>query len=138
MVVDALWFRTLGVELTKATQNAADLFDGVNPMVLSNDNRGVVSVVNREAGAHRNKTMAIHHFYVKDYVAKNAIKVVHVCSEDNPADIFTKPLTGSKFDKFRKFLLSNSKDMEVVESLTELIPSLLSKNDCGVIKLILQ
>jgi hypothetical protein len=46
----------------------------------------------------------IKFFFIREKVMEDVIKIIYVPSMDNPADIFTKPLTGSNFSRHRKTL----------------------------------
>ena len=55
------------------------------------DNESVVKLANNPVQHSRTKHIDIHHHFLRDHVAKNAISL-GVRLEDQLADIFTKPL----------------------------------------------
>jgi hypothetical protein len=65
------------------------------------DNESAVKIVNNLVQHSRTKHIDIRHHFLRDHVAKGDIILV-VRSEDQLADIFTKPL-----DKTRFFMLRN-------------------------------
>jgi len=57
---------------------------------------------------NRSRHIARRHLKVREYVADGVIAVSHIGTEDNPADIFTKPLEAAAFQKHRLFLMPRS------------------------------
>ena len=78
------------------------------PTAVHVDNNSALLAANQAKLSHRNKTVAIHFYHVRDAVHKNVVKVIHVSGDDNPADALTKPLFGNKFLKFRATLLNEA------------------------------
>lgn len=56
------------------------------------DNMGAVQVVSSVGGNHKIKCLDIKTYKVKDYVTRGIFHVKHCRSENNTADILTKPL----------------------------------------------
>ena len=54
--------------------------------------------------AGKSKHINIRYFYVKQLIDEDRIKLVHISTEDQTADILTKPLTGESFLKLRSKL----------------------------------
>jgi hypothetical protein len=52
----------------------------------------------------RNHILFIPSLLTKWYQSSENIELIHVTSEDQVADIFTKPLPTMKFEKFKKLL----------------------------------
>ncbi|EEB95697.1 hypothetical protein MPER_05291, partial [Moniliophthora perniciosa FA553] len=63
------------------------------PSQLRGDNRGSIILSENPTFFARVKHIDIKHHYLRDEVEKGNVKVVFVGSEENPADILTKPLT---------------------------------------------
>ena len=67
------------------------------------DNQGAIHMALNEVNNSRTKHIDIRHHYIRDKLLDNfTISKVH--TDDNVADIFTKPLDGPKFTKFTKML----------------------------------
>ena len=47
------------------------------------------------------KHIGIKYHYIRDMVEKGAVKLQYVATEEQTADVFTKPLARSKFEHFR-------------------------------------
>ena len=61
------------------------------------DNESVVKLANNPVQHSRTKHKDIRHHFLRDHVAKNDISLEGVRTEDQLADIFTKPLDEATF-----------------------------------------
>ena len=61
------------------------------------DNESAVKLANNPVQHSRTKHIDIRHHFLKDHVAKNDISLEGVRTEDQLADIFTKPLDEATF-----------------------------------------
>jgi hypothetical protein len=78
-----LWLRSLFTELDLTPSSPTPIFV---------DNRSAIDFT-LNAGYHaRSKHIDIRHHFIRDTVASNEVSVHHCASEENLADIFTKPL----------------------------------------------
>jgi len=68
------------------------------------DNESAVKLANNPVQHSRTKHIDIRHHFLRDHVAKNDIILESVRSEDQLADIFTKPLDERTFCKLRSEL----------------------------------
>ena len=68
------------------------------------DNESTVKVANIPVQHSRTKHIDIHHQFLRDHVAKNDISLEGVRTEDQLADIFTKPLDEATFCRLRNEL----------------------------------
>jgi len=71
---------------------------------LKCDNQSAINLIESYENSKRAKHIDIKLHYIKDIVASGKINLDYVRSEDNLADIFTKPLPRPLFEKFRKLL----------------------------------
>ena len=58
----------------------------------------------------KSKHIEIRYFYIRDMVQRGAIKLEYISTEDQVADILTKPLSRVKFEYFRDKLGIVQKD----------------------------
>jgi hypothetical protein len=65
------------------------------------DNESAVKIANNHVQHSRNKHIDIRHHFFRDHVAKGNIILEGVRSEDQVADIFTKPLDKTRFCMLR-------------------------------------
>ncbi|GJW15890.1 retrovirus-related pol polyprotein from transposon TNT 1-94 [Tanacetum coccineum] len=65
------------------------------------DNKGTINLSKNPVQYSRTKHIEIHHHFLRDNVQKGNISIEKVASEDNIADIFTKPLKREVFNYLR-------------------------------------
>ena len=81
-------------------------YDVSRPSPILVDNASAVQVVKHPE--HQSTMKHVHRAYhwIRGHIEDGAILVSHVLGNENPADIFTKPLGRVKFAKFRGILSS--------------------------------
>ena len=57
------------------------------------------------SSSKRIKHINVRYYFIKDYVDKNEIHIIHCPTSDMIADYFTKPLQGAQFVKFRNMIM---------------------------------
>ncbi|GKB17286.1 zf-CCHC domain-containing protein [Tanacetum coccineum] len=75
--------------------------DGEADLVDSSKYRGAIDLSKNIVQRSRTKHIEIHHHFLRDNVQKGNISIKKVASEDNIADIFTKPLKREVFNYSR-------------------------------------
>ena len=75
-------------------------------LTLHCDNQTVVTNLQNRTGLHRTKHMAVRYSMIRDYMDKGLVSVQHIRTENQLADILTKPLGRHLFEKHRSHLLS--------------------------------
>ncbi|GJZ60134.1 hypothetical protein Tco_0615950 [Tanacetum coccineum] len=65
------------------------------------DNKGAINLSKNPVQHSRTKHIEIRHHFLRDNVQKGNMSIEKVASEDNIADIFTKPLKREVFNYFR-------------------------------------
>jgi len=65
------------------------------------DNQSCIKMTENPVFHDRSKHIRIKYHYIRDMVEKGAVKLQYVATEEQTADIFTKPLARSKFEHFR-------------------------------------
>jgi hypothetical protein len=68
------------------------------------DNESAIKIANNPVQHSRTKHIDIRHHFLRDHVSKGDIKIDEVSTDDQLADIFTKPLDESWFCKLRNEL----------------------------------
>jgi hypothetical protein len=66
-------------------------------ILLLCDNKSAIKLANNPISHSRTKHIDIRHHFLRDHEAKRDIKIRHVSTEKQLADIFTKPLDESRF-----------------------------------------
>jgi hypothetical protein len=72
------------------------------PMLLYMDNKGAVDYVNNWSTGGRMRHVVIRLNFMRELKERNLVKVVWCKSEEMPADLFTKNLSGPLFNKHTK------------------------------------
>jgi hypothetical protein len=68
------------------------------------DNESAIKIANNPVQHSRTKHIDIRHHFLRDHVSKGDIKINGVSTDDQLADIFTKPLDESRFCELRNEL----------------------------------
>lgn len=77
-----------------------DLNVDVNPVVIYEDNRGCIGMArNRET--KRSKHIDVKHHFIRDHIEAGRLLIEPVSTQDQLADMFTKALDTSRFQKLR-------------------------------------
>ena len=92
---EILWMRYLFEELG---------YDMTRPSLLFVDNKSAIQVLKHPE--HQSTMKHVHRAYhwIREQVEQRTIAVCHIPGDENPADIFTKPLGRIKFVKFWEML----------------------------------
>jgi hypothetical protein len=93
-VREARWLRKL----------ARGLGLGTKPTKIHEDNSAARAISAKHLRTQRTKHIDVQYFAVCDDVKQKRVEIAPVASEDNVADIFTKGLERTKFEKFRAML----------------------------------
>merc|ERR1712185_619315 len=80
------------------------------PTPLLGDNKASTFTANTPSTGVRSKHIDVRFLKVREYVASGELRVVHVRTDYNVADFFTKGLTIAKFSNFRNLLMGDSED----------------------------
>jgi hypothetical protein len=96
------------VWLARLAQNFGFNF---KPMTIMEDNQATIAIVNSDNKfSERTKHIGVKYFYARDQVINNEVVVKYVETDDQFADIFTKPLVGVLFCRHRGNLGLRRKD----------------------------
>jgi len=70
------------------------------PIVIYCDNINSILLVNNLVYHVRTKLIEVHYHFIREKVLAKEIELIHVSTEDQVADIFTKALNTNKLKKF--------------------------------------
>jgi hypothetical protein len=91
-VREAVWLRKL----------LAGLFGQMlDPTVIHCDNQSCVKLSENPVSHDRSKHVEIKYHYIRDMVQRKAVLVQYLPTDEQIADVLTKPLAKSKFEYFR-------------------------------------
>ena len=65
------------------------------------DNESAIKIANNPVQHSKTKHIKIHHHFLRDHVMKEDIDIIHVNTEEQLPNIFTKPLDEKRFCKLR-------------------------------------
>ena len=74
------------------------------PIPIFGDNQGAISLIKNPIVSNRSKHIDVKHHFIREKFTAKCIEVIHVGTDDNVADVFTKPVTRNKLQRFRKML----------------------------------
>ena len=77
--------------------------------IIQVDNQPAIDTMQNQRLVKGNKHIMLRYHFVKDYVSKGLVKLKYVPSEENIADILTKPMKKVGFRRLRNRLLTNTK-----------------------------
>ena len=92
---EVCYFRNLLTELG---------YPQINPTIMHVDNQGAKELVTTTKHHNRTKHIDVHHHVIRECVEDKKISMKFVPTDDQIADMFTKPLGTAKFQKFRNLI----------------------------------
>ena len=72
-------------------------------VTINVDNQSAISLAKNPVFRQRNKHIDIKYHYIRSQIKENLIELKHIPSELNVADIFTKPVSSHKINRFKIF-----------------------------------
>ena len=73
-------------------------------ITINSDNQGAIALSKDNKFHARTKHIDVQYHFVREAVEDGKMSVVYIPTDDNPADIFTKPLAKPKFRHFVELL----------------------------------
>ena len=119
---EGIWQRRLLHELGIFNNSTLMTSTGqLPPTPLLSDNKASTFTANTPSTGVRSKHIDVRFLKVREYVANGELRVVHVRTDYNVADFFTKGLTIAKFSNFRNLLMGEqpSKKHGSTKSVTD-------------------
>lgn len=74
------------------------------PVVLYVDNRSAIDLAKNPVFHRRSKHIDMRYHFIRQCIERGEIVIKHVCSEEQRADILTKAMVASRFEKMRELL----------------------------------
>ena len=91
-----------GVWLRKLLNDLGRKQEG--PTTIYCDNMSVIALTKNPIFHARSKHIELRHHFIRDLVQKEEIQLEFISTNEQPADMLTKPITTKKFLKFRDML----------------------------------
>jgi len=92
---ELIWLRTFLGELNNPF---------TTPITLHCDNQGAIALSKDNKFHARTKHIDIRYHFIREAVENKKLRIQYIPTENNVADIFTKPLAKPKFEKFVEML----------------------------------
>ena len=89
---EANFIRNLYSDLTGCDKEYVTLFV---------DNQGAIALAENPVHHQRSKHIDVRYHFIRSEVEAGIVKLMYVSSESNIADLFTKPLSKGKLEKFK-------------------------------------
>ena len=93
---EILWIRNFWAKI-----NGKSIF---NLILLKANNQGAIQLSNNNKFHTHMKHINIHYHFIHKALENKLLEINYVPTDENIADIFTKPLSRPLFEKFRKML----------------------------------
>ncbi len=74
------------------------------PVVIYSDNISSILLANNPVYHVRTKHIEVHYHFIREKVLTREVNLIHVSTEDQVTNIFTKALSIDKLKRFRKML----------------------------------
>ena len=78
--------------------------DDFGPVLIYEDNNGTISLAKNKVTNSRSKHIDIKYHFIREHVANEDVNLEYINTENQLADIFTKPLREDKFCSLRREL----------------------------------
>ena len=72
------------------------------PVNLFVDNKGAIDLAKNPVHHHRTKHIDVKYHFIRHHVNEGTVLIHHIPSAENPSDLFTKPSTKIRIEKFFK------------------------------------
>ena len=80
------------------------LENSITSMIIHSDNKSAITLAIHSVDHGRSKHIDIKLHFIREHVKNNALQLQYLNSENQTADIFTKPLSREKFNKHKSKL----------------------------------
>ena len=81
-------------------------YDMKTPLIFQH-NTSTITLVTKGGGKTRNKTMRVKQAVILEGFKNGYYEFEYIPTDDMVADIYTKPLSGMKYYRFKKFIMVN-------------------------------
>jgi phosphopantetheinyl transferase (holo-ACP synthase) len=88
---EALWLRTFISEIREELARA---------IMIHSDNKGAIALAKDNKFHSRTKHIDVRYHFIHKAVEDEKVSVVYIPTDENPVDIFTKPLAKANFRRF--------------------------------------
>ena len=72
------------------------------------DNEGALKMANNPISSHRTKHIDVRHHFIRQHVQEGTISIVHIGTEEQHADVLTKALDRTRFERHVNYIMNIS------------------------------
>ena len=83
-------------------------FNVIKPMIVYSDNQSAIAMSNNDVHHNRTKHIDIRHHFIRDIIKQGNVTLDWISTQDQVADILTKPLVSTLFEKLRNQIMMKS------------------------------
>ena len=76
----------------------------IDDVLINVDNQGAINLAKNPVNHQRSKHIDIKYHFIRSEIQNENVKLQYVRTDNNVADIFTKPTTRVKLEKFKNFI----------------------------------
>ena len=79
----------------------------IDDILINVDNQGAINLAKNPVNHQRSKHIDIKYHFIRSEIQNGNVKLQYVRTDNNVADIFTKPATRVKLEKLKNFILGS-------------------------------
>ena len=79
----------------------------IEDVLINVDNQGAINLAKNPVNHQRSKHIDIKYHFIRSEIQNGNVKLHHIPTDNNVADIFTKPATRPKLERFKNFILGS-------------------------------
>lgn len=79
----------------------------IEDILIYVDNQGAINLAKNPVNHQRSKHIDITYHFVRSEIQSGNVKLQYILTDSNVADIFTKPATRVKLERFRNFIMGS-------------------------------
>lgn len=79
----------------------------IDDILINVDNQGAINLAKNPVNHQRSKHIDINYHFIRSEIQNGNVKLQYVQTDNNVADIFTKPASRVKLEKFKNFILGS-------------------------------
>ena len=113
--MDDVLFKVFWTKLSMQEQGCKII---ANAIYRDNTSAMKLEMNRKTSSGKRTRHLQITYFYVTDLIERKEVNSEHCSTDAIIADYMTKPLTGSKFNKFRRYIMNCSRTLVPVVGFT--------------------
>jgi hypothetical protein len=79
----------------------------LNEVMIYTDNQAIIDITNRTSSGKKSRHFKLKYLRVREFLDREGGILTHIAGDNNPSDMFTKPLAKEVFIRYRSQLMSD-------------------------------